>query len=235
MAAEGISEQTYFHISDEPNLESMETYKIASDIMRPLIGGSKTFDALSNYDFYEKGLIACPVTSVEHIHEFLEHEVENQWAYYCCGPEKVFTNSFLAMPSHRTRVLGFLLYKYNIKGFLHWGLNFYNSCVSRYPVNPYITTSGDRAFPSGDPFILYPGRDQVYPSIRGEVTYEAVQDMDICFALEKYIGRDAVVAMIDGAAGRGVRFDDYPKNKEFLENLREEMVAKIMEFSAQGN
>ena len=235
LAAEGISEQTYFHISDEPNLESMETYKIASDIMRPLIGDSKTFDALSNYDFYEKGLIACPVTSVEHIHEFLEHEVENQWAYYCCGPEKVFTNSFLAMPSHRTRVLGFLLYKYNIKGFLHWGLNFYNSCVSRYPVNPYITTSGDRAFPSGDPFILYPGRDQVYPSIRGEVTYEAVQDMDICFALEEYIGRDAVVAMIDGAAGRDMRFDDYPKNKEFLEGLREEMVAKIMEFSAQGN
>ena len=71
----GIEERTYFHISDEPNLESMETYKIASDIMRPLIGDSKTFDALSNYDFYEKGLIACPVTSVEHIHEFLEHEV----------------------------------------------------------------------------------------------------------------------------------------------------------------
>ncbi|MCI9337412.1 MAG: DUF4091 domain-containing protein [Lachnospiraceae bacterium] len=231
LAAEGISEQTYFHISDEPSLESMETYKTASDIMRPLIGESKTFDALSNYDFYENGLIECPVTSVEHIHAFLEHEIENQWAYYCCGPEKVFTNSFLAMPSHRVRVLGFLLYRYNIKGFLHWGLNFYNCCVSKYPVNPYVTTSGDKAFPSGDPFILYPGRDSVYPSIRGEVTYEAVQDMDICFALERYVGREAVTDMIDRAAGRKIRFDDYPKNKEFLENLRAEMVEKIRELS----
>ncbi len=229
LAAEGISEQTYFHISDEPNMASMETYKTASDIMRPLIGDSKTFDALSNYDFYERGLIECPVTSVEHIHEFLEHSIENQWAYYCCGPEKVFPNSFLAMPSHRIRVLGFLLYKYNIKGFLHWGLNYYNSSVSKYPINPYVTTSADRTFPSGDPFILYPGRDTVYGSIRGEVTYEAVQDMDVCFALERYMGRDAVVAMIDHAAGFDVRFDAYPKNKEFLEGLREAMVEKIAE------
>lgn len=231
LAAEGISEQTYFHISDEPSLESMETYKTASDIMRPLIGNSKTFDALSNYVFYENGLIECPVTSVEHIHEFLEHDIENQWAYYCCGPEKVFPNSFLAMPSYRIRVLGFLLYKYNIKGFLHWGLNFYNCCVSKYPVNPYVTTSGDKAFPSGDPFILYPGRDSVYGSIRGQVTYEAVQDMDICYALEQYAGREAVTAMIDRAAGYEIRFDHYPKNKEFLENLRAEMVEKIRKFA----
>ncbi len=231
LVAEGISERTYFHISDEPSLESLETYRTASEIMRPLIGDSKTFDALSNYDFCENGLIECPVTSVEHIHEFLEHNVENQWAYYCCGPEKVFPNSFLAMPSHRIRILGFLLYKYNIKGFLHWGLNSYYSCVSKYPVNPYFTTSGDRAFPSGDPFILYPARDGVYSSIRGEVTYEAIQDMDICFALERYIGKKAVTEIIDRAAGFDMRFDHYPKNKEFLENLRAEMVERIKEFA----
>lgn len=231
LVAEGISERTYFHISDEPTLESMETYKTASDIMRPLIGDSKNFDALSNYDFYEKGLIACPVTSVAHIHEFLVHEIENQWAYYCCGPEKVYPNSFLAMPLHRIRILGVLLYKYNIKGFLHWGLNFYHSCLSRYPVNPYLSTSADGTFPSGDPFIVYPGRDSVYSSIRGEITYEAVQDMDICFALEQYVGRKAVVEMIDAAAGCDMRFDDYPKNREFLENLRAEMVKKIQEFT----
>ena len=187
------SEKTYFHISDEPTLDAIETYKTASDIIRPLIGESKTFDALSKYDFYEKGLVACPVTSVSHIREFLEHKVENQWCYYCCADERVVTNSFLAMPSHRTRVLGFLLYKYDIKGFLHWGYNFYNGRLSRYPVNPYLTTSGDGAFPSGDPFIVYPGKDTVYTSIRGEVFYDAIQDMDICIALEHHIGREAVV------------------------------------------
>lgn len=232
LEAEGISEQTYFHISDEPSQDSMDTYRIASDIMRPLIGDSKNFDALSDYSFYENGLVSCPVTSVMHVHEFLEHDIPNQWTYYCCNPEKVFTNSFMAMPSARTRVLGFLLYKYDIKGFLHWGFNFYNSSVSRYPVNPYLTTSGDRSYPSGDPFIVYPGRDCVYLSVRGEVMYDAIQDMDICFALERHIGREAVVAMIDRAAGRNLRFDDYPRGKEFLEGLRAEMVEKIRECCA---
>ncbi len=230
---EGISEHTYFHISDEPSLNALDTYRTASEIIRPLIGRSKTFDALSNYDFYEKGLVTCPVTSVEHIHEFLEHEIEDQWIYYCCGPQKVFPNSFLAMPSYRIRILGFLLYKYNIKGFLHWGFNYYNACVSQYPVNPYLTTSGDHAYPSGDPFIVYPSRDGVYSSIRGEVTYEAIQDINICFTLEDLIGRDAVVAMIDAAAERDLRFDDYPRSNEFLEQLREHMVAKIEELRAQ--
>lgn len=229
---EGISEQTYFHISDEPSADSMDTYRTASDIMRPLIGDSRNFDALSDYSFYENGLVSCPVTSVTHIHEFLEHDIPNQWAYYCCNPEKVFTNCFMAMPSARTRVLGFLLYKYDIKGFLHWGFNFYNSSVSRYPVNPWLTTSGDRSYPSGDPFIVYPGRDCVYSSVRGEVTYEAVQDMDICFVLEHYIGREAVVAMIDQAAGCNLRFDVYPKGKGFLEGLRAKMVEKIRECCA---
>ena len=119
------------------------------------------------------------------------------------------------------------MYKYNIKGFLQWGFNYYNASCSSYKINPYLTTSGDKAYPSGDPFIVYPGKNTVYPSIRGEVTFEAIQDMDICFALEKIIGRDKVVKMIDEAAERDLRFDDYPKNKEFIENLRAQMIEKI--------
>ena len=229
LVREGISETTYFHISDEPYINNLDSYKAASEIIRPLIGKSKTFDALSVYEIYEKGLVECPVTGIAHIHEFLEHEIENQWTYYCGTPQEVFTNSIMAMPSCRTRILGFLLYKYNIKGFLHWGLNFYNSCVSLYPINPYMTTSCDRSYPSGDAFILYPAADGVYSSIRGEVIFDAIQDMNVCFALEHLIGREQVVKMIDEAAGRNLRFDDYPSDKNFLENLRAGMTQRIAE------
>lgn len=227
LVREGISENTYFHISDEPTPDYLDTYRTASEIIRPLIGNSKTFDALSNYVFCEKGLVECPVTSVTHIHEFLEHALPDQWVYYCCNPQKVHTNCFLVSPSYRTRILGFLLYKYNIKGFLHWGFNFYHAQLSRYPVNPYLTTSADRAFPSGDPFIVYPADNGVYGSVRGEVTYDAIQDMNICLALEEKLGRKEVISMIDRASGRDLRFDDYPKSNAFLENLREEMLQKL--------
>ena len=119
------------------------------------------------------------------------------------------------------------MYKYNIKGFLHWGLNFYNAEHSLYPIDPYMTTSSDQAFPSGDPFILYPAKNDVYGSIRGEITYEAIQDMNICFALEEKIGREATVKMIDDAAGFSLRFDNYPKGKDYLEKLRRKMISEI--------
>lgn len=224
LEVEGIAAQTYFHISDEPDASHTEAYRTAADLIRPLIGRCRTMDALSSYEFFEKGLVRCPVTSVTHIHEFLEHSIPDQWVYYCCSPEKGFLNSFLAMPSYRVRILGFLLYKYDIKGFLHWGFNFYNTALSLYPVNPYLTTSCDGRYPSGDAYIVYPGEDEVYPSLRGEVLYDAIQDMNICFALEEKLGRESVIRLIDETAGRALRFDDYPRESSFTEKLREQMI-----------
>lgn len=223
----GISENTYFHISDEPHLEHLEAYRGAAEMIRPLIGKSKTFDALSHYEFYEKGLVECPVTVVNKLEDFLPHNIPNQWAYYCCDPVSEYPNSFLAMPSYRIRILGFLLYKFNIKGFLHWGFNFYNASRSIYTINPYQTTSGDKSYPSGDAFIVYPGRNGAYGSVRGEVTFEAMQDATVCYALEQHIGREAVVAMIDEAAGFDMHFDRYPQGADFAQNLRGKMIEKI--------
>lgn len=229
LEALGISENTYFHISDEPSMENADAYRTASGIIRPLIGRSKTLDALSNYHFYESGLVECPVTAIAHIQEFLPHNVPDQWLYYCCGPRTVFSNSFIAMPSYRVRILGFLLYKYDIKGFLHWGFNYYNSVRSLYTIDPYLTTSGDGAYSSGDPFIVYPGENCVYPSIRGQVTREAMQDAALCRALEKRIGRAAVIAMIDRAAGGELLFDRYPRGNDYTESLRQEMLSRLKE------
>ena len=231
LEVEGISENTYFHISDEPTLESMETYKTASDLIRPMLKGSKTFDALSQIEFYEKGLVECPVTAVNHIAPFLEKNIPNQWAYYCVGQQRLVTNSFLANPSYRTRIAGFQMYRYDIKGFLQWGYNFYNSRVSLYPIDPYTTTSSDGCFPSGDGFNVYPGQDTVYTSLRCEVFYDAIQDMMVCCALEALIGREAVEKMIDDAAGYQLTFDKYPRCSKYADDLRAAMIAKIKELT----
>ena len=226
---EGVSENAYFHISDEPNLTNIDRYEIAYNIIKSLIGNSKTIDALSHVEFYDKGFVQYPVTSVREAHTFIDHQVKDLWTYYCCGPQTIFPNSFIAMPSARVRILGLLLYKYDIKGFLHWGFNFYNSMHSNYHINPYLTTSADGTFPSGDPFVVYPSKDGAYESIRCEVLFDAIQDMRVCDALAQLIGKEAVVKMIDDAAGRDLRFDDYPCDNEFLDGLREAMVKAIAE------
>ncbi len=225
----GIAEKTYFHISDEPSTENMEKYARAREIFRPLVGQSKIFDALSHIDFYEKGLVTTPVTIVDSIHEFLKYDIADQWVYYCCIPEHVFPNAFLAMPLSRVRVLGVLMYKYNIKGFLHWGFNFYNAARSKYKIDPYLTTSADGSFASGDAYIVYPAQEGAYGSIRGETTYDAIQDMMLCQALEKKLGRDAVVSLIDKEAERDLRFDDYPSDPAFLLSLRRKLIDALDE------
>ena len=231
----GIADQTYFHVSDEPSVNDELSYRKAADLIRPLTVPCRSFDTLSEVDFYEKGLVETPVTLISSIHKFLEHPVDNQWVYYCCGPNEVYPNCFMAMPSYRVRILGFLLYRYNIKGFLHWGFNFYNAIRSLYPIDPYLTTSSDGAFPSGDPLIVYPAHNGVYTSIRGEVTFEAVQDMNICIALENLIGREQVERIIDQAAGKPLRFDDYPRSSEYILKLRETLLDRLAQQIGRDN
>ena len=234
LAYHEIQENTYFHISDEPSLEGMEAYRRASEIIKPHIGKARTMDALSNYDFYEQGLVECPVTAVNHINDFLEHNIENQWAYYCCGPQYGFINSFIGTPGWRVRILGLLLYRYNIKGFLQWGMNFYNSALSLSKINPYVTTSGNGSWPSGD-FIFYPANNGSYPSIRAKVTAEAIGDMDLCRTVEEYIGREAVVRIIDKLAGKPLRFDEFPKGEDYIFAVRDKLISTLKNAKKKQN
>lgn len=58
------------------------------------------------------------------------------------------------------------------------------------------------AFPSGDPYLVYPGKDgEPLSSIRAEVQSEALVDLRAFQTLEKHLGREAVLQMIDRNAG----------------------------------
>ena len=74
---EGICENTYFHISDEPYEEHIEAYRSAYELVKPLLGSCKLMDALSKYDFYENGLVETPVCATNHIEPFIENKVDS--------------------------------------------------------------------------------------------------------------------------------------------------------------
>jgi hypothetical protein len=98
-------------------------------------------------------------------------------------------------------------------------------------INPYTTTSADGAFPSGDPFILYPSRDGAYSSIRAKLTYEAINDLNLCRTLETMVGKEEVVALIDSLAGAPLTFETYPVENGYFDTLREKMTEIIKENS----
>lgn len=223
----GWLERAYFHISDEPNIKHIETYERNSKLIHSILSGAKIIDALSNIDFYKKGLVDIPVPASDHIEAFLNEDIQERWVYYCCGQGNGVSNRFLAMSSFRNRIMGIQMYKFGIEGFLQWGYNFYNAQRSVYEINPYITTSADGAFPSGDPFSVYPSADGVYPSIRAFVFYEALQDFALCKLLESRTSHDHVVRIIDEAAGCEVRFASIPYDDAYLFTLRERILEEL--------
>ena len=227
----GISEKTYFHLSDEPGANDVTSYKAARDSVDSLLKGFHTFDALSDFEFYRQGLVDKPVPGNNEIAEFLEHGVDNMWVYYCTMQYLDVSNRFMAMPSARNRIYGLQIYKYDIIGILHWGYNFYNSQWSTRHINPYEVTDADYGFPAGDSFLVYPGEDG-YPeeSIRGMVLNEALNDLRACQLLEALTSKEYVLGILEEFLAEPLTFTNYPKSDAYLIMTRNRINSEIAKF-----
>lgn len=223
----GADQRCRFHISDEPRLEMIEQYSKASATVTPLVKGYPVMDALSNYAFYEQGLVDCPIPCTNHIEPFLEHNVKNLWTYYCVSQHTDVSNRFFAMPSARTRIIGTQFYKFGIAGFLHWGYNFYNSQYSYAPINPFLCSDGECFAPSGDTYSVYPGTNgEPWPSLRQVVFAEALQDQRALQLCESLYGREYTMKLLEDGI-EPITFSKYPKHAEYLLNLRSKINAAI--------
>lgn len=227
---EGIRENCFFHVSDEPNIKQLSTYKKRAELICEIFPGFKIIDALSDYEFYETGAVKQPIPSEDHIEKFVGN-VPELWTYYCCGQgNKYVPNRFMSMPSLRNRVLGIILYKYDVKGFLHWGYNFYNAQYSVKDIDPYKVTDAGGGFPSGDSFIVYPSDDgNALESLRLKVFYDGFQDMMALKLLESKIGREKVIEFIDKDLFKPLTFMEYPHETEWLLETREKINQMIKE------
>jgi len=223
----GIEARSYFHVSDEPSLEHLDAYRSASAILKEHLGEFLFFEALSDYNFYEQGLVTVPVPANDHIDKFLENGVSPLWTYYCCGQAVDVSNRFFNMASARNRILGYQLYKFRIQGFLHWGYNFWNTQYSLAPIDPYRVTDAGGAFPSGDAFVVYPGEEGPLDSIRWEVFREALQDLRACELLESRIGREQVLELLEAGLEAPLTFRNYPRDSAWLLSKRQEINERI--------
>lgn len=210
------AEHLYFHISDEPRAHQMATYVKARGSVEKILAGMIKFDALSSYDFYATKAVDIPVVAADHIDEFIEKGASPLWVYYCVSQGRLVPNRFISLPNYRSRMLGVLMYMNDVKGFLHWGYNFYNSQYSTRHIDPYVTTDADSAFPSGDPFLVYPGKDGCpVSSIRNEVLYYAFRDIRILRTAERLASRKCVMEKLGGRCA----FAKFPQDGKYLSRM----------------
>lgn len=226
----GVADRCRFHITDEPSATFLPCYLEEKKQVEPYIEGLPLMDALSEFEFYRSGAVEHPVvaSNSHDIPQFLEAGVEDLWLYYCCGQGREVSNRFIAMPSHRTRILGVQLYLYKIAGFLQWGFNFYNSEHSKRHIDPFTVTDGGEAFQGGDPFIVYPGEGgQVWGSVRYMVLRQGLQDMRALELLESMAGRETVEQIIMEGLEEPLTLKQYPRVNSFLPGLRQRINQEI--------
>lgn len=227
----GKIDYCFFHISDEPELKDLESYKKATALVRKYLNGYTILDACWHVELFEENILSTPAVSVGVVDEFVEAGAKDFWVYYCGGHYTEVSNRYMSQPSARTRIIGVQMYKYDIRGFLHWGYNYYHNRWSYDVINPYLDTSGEFFAPSGDTFIVYPGDNGTpYNSIRIKQLRDAMQDISLLKLCENLYGREYVLKLIDEGLEKPIDFKNYPHNDEYIiglmKRVRKAIIAK---------
>ena len=230
MKSRGDDSRCLYHITDEPYLSYIDQYKALKGVVADVLSGYRIIDALSDFEFYKEGVLDHPVPTTTSAPKFIEAEVKDLWVYYACGEVENYSNSYLAMPSWRTRSIGMQLYKYNVDGFLHWGFNYYNNRSSGDAINPYMELGGEDWVPAGDCFVVYPNSDGTpLESIRLMSLEEAMHDIRAMRLAEELYSHEEVVREIEKVLSDELSFTRCAHSSREMLRVREainEMIKK---------
>lgn len=232
---EGVADKVYFHLSDEPHMETLDSYKVSKDVVSDLIKDFKIVEACSVPEIHQSGAVDYPVVHLPNVDSYLEKGITPFGTYFCCSSDfEYFCNRFIDMPSYRNRIIGIQMFKYNIKMLLHFGFNYYFKRAAlggtAEVINPFLATDAGNAIQGGNGFVVYPGAGgKPVDSLRLDVTFNALQDIRAMMLLESYIGHQAVVDLIENCAGMEIKLNKYPKNANFILKMREIINEKIEE------
>ncbi|HTE32389.1 MAG TPA: DUF4091 domain-containing protein [Chryseolinea sp.] len=207
---ENILGDSYFHLSDEPYKEHIPNYKKAREILHQLAPWMKVMDALSDIGYGRQHLTDIPVPILSSAAAYTKEGIPH-WVYFCTGPRDKWLNRLFDTPLPKIRMSGWLFYHLKAQGFLHWGYNHWHKLDSEEWADPFTNGSAHAypGIPDGDPFVVYPGPDGPYDSIRWEVFAESLQD----YAILQSAGispDDAMLAELKG-------YDDFPKSEKWIQ------------------
>ena len=170
------------HVGDEPIEACKDEYRILSSIVRKHLPGVPLMEAVETYDLDGAVDIWIPKNNYfnENRDKFerIRNNGEELWFYTCCYPGGHYLNRLWDMPLIRTRLLHWGNYRYDLKGYLHWGFNWCDT-----DKNPF--DQKDIFFPPGDTHISYPAGREVWGSMRLEAMRAGVQDFELFNMLAK--------------------------------------------------
>lgn len=225
---EGILEQSFFHLSDEPHGSAhLASYRAAREMLRELAPWMRVMDALTEIDFAREGLTDIPIPLLTTAPDFVRAGFP-AWAYFCCVPRGRYLNRLVDTPLVKIRMSGWLFYRNCARGFLHWGYNYWYRSQTRELIDPFAVLDAMRwpSWAAGDPFVVYPGPDGPIDSLRWEVFAESLQD----YALLQAAGLDPD----DPALAEIVDYAEFPRDPDWLLQRRRMLLERLDDAARRG-
>ncbi len=221
LEVEGIFARSFFHLSDEPHGEEhLAHYRAAREMLREVAPWMKVMDALSEISFAREGLTDTPIPLLPTAPDFIK-EGYPAWAYFCCHPVGRYPQRLLDTPLVKTRMFGWLFYRLQARGFLHWGYNYWYRSQTRELIDPFFVSDGGR-WPEwfyGDTFIVYPGPGAPIDSLRWEVFADGLQD----YALLQSANLDPDDPLLEKIKD----YAEFPRSEQWLLETRGKVLERL--------
>jgi Glycoside hydrolase 123, catalytic domain/Glycoside hydrolase 123 N-terminal domain len=216
------------HIADEPIEENIKSYIEIAKFVRKLAPDFRFIDACHSKNL--GGMLDIWVPQLDYMNRDYEFynkqnkEGKEAWFYTCLNPKFEYVNRFIELPLLRTRFMHWVNFKYNIPGYLHWGLNYW-SLGDPFGEQSGIQYEGGNILPGGDSWIIYPKDGRLFSSIRYDAMRDGIVDYELFRMLERKNpekARDIIDKVI-------YSFDRYDNNIEAFRLHRRNLMEQLSE------
>lgn len=184
LAERGWLGRSLQYVADEPTDTSAADYRVLAGIVRKFLPCIRLIDAVERPELGGAVDIWVPKNSYyeQHRAAFETHRAlgDELWFYTCCIPGGAYCNRLLDAPLLRARYLHWGNFLYDLKGFLHWGLNQYRPGQDPFEENaPAHGEGGTTNLPPGDTHLVYPGTDGPWASVRLHAMAMGAEDYEL--------------------------------------------------------
>jgi hypothetical protein len=223
LKAKGWYNSYYQHLIDEPTDRDAENYKNISRLIKGFAPDIKVIDALSTNQL--AGNIDVWVPQLEYLAQnadFFQSRIkkgESVWLYTCWLPQGDYANRFVELPLLKNRILPWICFKYNLKGNLNWGYNYWIG-------DPYANADvkdGESVQPGGDGWMVYP----VYGGLQSSIRQESQRDGSFDYELLTMLSKKNPAKARQLAAAMVKSYDNYTMDIPHFRTVRREILKSL--------
>ncbi|MCI0512332.1 DUF4091 domain-containing protein, partial [candidate division KSB1 bacterium] len=213
---------------DEPEDAYVDRYRELINVLRGLKPDIRILEATMTMKVAGLVNVWCPqVQEYQANQRFFDQRKElgdQVWVYTCLSPGGPWLNRLLDQERLRQVYIGWALAKYNLQGFLHWGLNFHTS----KPFDELVRFHMEGQYlPAGDSHILYPVHEGPLSSHRFEAHRIGMEDFELLAQLKLHDAPRAQQIMAQVLQG----FDQYSKDVDVYRAAKKMLLDAVDAYS----